>query len=91
MEYDGLSLELLKQDGSGGRRKFLSSLMNQVVRSRNLRSAPDFRHGDFDFERRKDRSVFNYRWSGTRERMIITALSGALEDLRQLEQDNRKV
>ncbi len=90
MEYDGLSLELLKQDGSGGRRKFLSSLMNQVVRSRNLRSAPDFRHGDFDFERRKDRSVFNYLWSGLREGMIITALPGALEDLRQFEKDSRK-
>ncbi len=90
MEYDGLSLELLKQDGSGERRKFLSGLMNQVVRRSNLRSHPDFRHGDFDFERRKDRSVFNYLWSGLREGMIITALPGALEGLRQLEKDSRK-
>ena len=85
MEYDGLALELLKQDGSGERRKFMSGLMNQIVHTRNLRSEPDFRHGDFTFERRRDRSIFNYLWSGLREGMIATVLPGVLDDARKLD------
>ncbi|MEO8068348.1 MAG: hypothetical protein ABI599_11700 [Flavobacteriales bacterium] len=89
MEYDNLELELLKQDGSGERRKFMSGLLNQVVHQRNLRSDPGFRHGDFDFERRKDRSFFNYLWTGLREGMITTALPGLLDDVRQIDQANK--
>ncbi len=90
MEYDGLQVELLKQDGSGEKRKFLSGLMNQVVHTRNLRSDPGFRHGDFTFERRKDRAIFNYLWSGLREGMIATVLPGILEDARQLDKPRPK-
>jgi hypothetical protein len=85
MEYDGLEVELIKQDGSGQARKFLTGLANQVVRKGNLRSDPGFRHGDFEVERRKDRQVFNYLWRGLREGMIATALPGVLESVRQVE------
>ena len=90
MEYDGLKVELIRQDGSGETRKFMSGLMNQVVRSRNLRSDPGFRHGDFTIERRKDRQIFNYLWSGLREGMIITALPGVLETVRQMDKAGSK-
>ena len=90
MEYDALTLELIKQDGSGGRRKFMSGLLNQMVHARNLRSAPGFRHGDFSFARRKDRSIFNYLWSGLREGMIATVLPGVLENIRQLDQPSAR-
>ena len=82
MEYNGLELELLKQDGSGKSRRFLSGLVNQVVRDHNLRSDPNFRHGDYTLERRKDRSIFNYLWSALREGMIVTVLPGVVDDLR---------
>ncbi|MBK9175832.1 MAG: hypothetical protein IPM46_05730 [Flavobacteriales bacterium] len=83
MTYEGLDIELIRKDGSGETRKFLSSLVNLVVHSRNKRSGPDFRHGDFAVDRRKDRSVFNYLWSGLREGIVATALPGVLQDLRQ--------
>ncbi len=83
MEYDNLAVELIKQDGSGKKDKFKSLLMNMAVRDRNLRSGPDFRHGDFTLERRKDRSVFNYLWSGLREGMVMTVLPDVLKELRK--------
>ena len=90
MEYDGLQLELLKQDGSGEKRRFMSGLVNTVVRSHNLRSDPDFRHGDFTIDRRKDRFVFNYLWAGLREGMIISVLPGAVESVRQMDKGAKK-
>ncbi len=86
MEYDKLALEMLKQDGSGKKDKFKSTLMNMAVRNHNLRSDLDFRHGDFTIERRKDRSIFNYLWSGLREGMIMTVLPDVMKEFRKVAQ-----
>ncbi|MBK8497887.1 MAG: hypothetical protein IPL52_03495 [Flavobacteriales bacterium] len=83
MEYDNLKIELLKRDLSGERRRFLSGLVHMVVHKRNLRSDPEFRHGDFTVERRKDRSIFNYLWSGLREGMVATVLPEVVADIRK--------
>jgi hypothetical protein len=84
MEYDKLSVEMLKQDGTGKKDKFKSTLVNLAVRDHNLRSDPDFRHGDFTIERQKDRSIFNYLWSGLREGMIMSVLPDVVKELRKV-------
>jgi hypothetical protein len=89
MEYDNMKIELLKTDGSGKPRRFLSGLANFVVHERNLRSAPDFRHGDYTIDRLQDRSIFKYVWMALREGMIVTVLPGFADDLRQAQQANK--
>jgi hypothetical protein len=84
MEYDKLAVELLKQDGSGKKDKFKSTLMNLAVRDHNLRADQDFRHGDFTIDREKDRSIFNYLWSGLREGMIMTVLPDVVKEIRKV-------
>jgi hypothetical protein len=84
MEYDKLSVEMLKQDGSGKKNKFKSTLMNMAVHDHNLRSDPSFRHGDFTIQRQKDRSIFNYLWSGMREGMIMTVLPDVVKEIRKV-------
>jgi hypothetical protein len=86
MEYDNMKIELLKTDGSGEPRKFMSAVANMVVHTRNLRSDPDFRHGDFTVDRLKDRSIFKYVWISLREGMVVTVLPGFADDLRQAQQ-----
>lgn len=86
MEYDNMKIELLKKDLSGEPRKFLSGLANLVVHKRNLRSDPDFRHGDFTVDRLKDRAIFKYVWISLREGMVVTVLPGFADDLRQAQQ-----
>ncbi len=89
MEYDNMKIELLKKDLSGKPRKFLSGLANLMVHERNLRSDPDFRHGDFTVDRLKDRAIFKYVWISLREGMIVTVLPGFADDLRQAQQVNK--
>jgi hypothetical protein len=86
MEYDHMKIELLKRDLSGKPRKFLSGLANLVVHERNLRSDPDFRHGDYTIDRLKDRSIFKYVWMALREGMIVSVLPGFADDMRQARQ-----
>jgi hypothetical protein len=90
VEYDDLAFELLKKDGSGESRKFLSGLANLMVHKRNLRADPDFRHGDFVVQRNKQLSVFNYLWIALREGMVVSALPGVLDKARQIELPNKK-
>jgi hypothetical protein len=86
MEYDNMKIELLKKDLSGKPRKFVSAVANMLVHKRNLRSDPDFRHGDFTVDRLKDRSIFKYVWMALREGMIVSVLPGFADDLRQAQQ-----
>ena len=86
MEYLGLEISALKHDGSGDKDKFKSTVLNELVRSENLRSNGNFRHGDFAFDREKDRSIFKYVWTGLREGVMAGMLPGALDDLRKSSQ-----
>ena len=87
MEYLGLEISALKHDGSGDKNKLKSTVLNELVRSENLRSNGNFRHGDFAFDREKDRSIFKYVWTGLREGVLAGMLPGALDDLRKSSQD----
>lgn len=81
VEYQGLKLSIAKRDGSREKNTVKSFLVNQLVRSKNLREG-NFRHGDFTVQRAKDRQVFNYLWRGLREGMMETVLPQMLKDVK---------
>ncbi|MBL0127633.1 MAG: hypothetical protein IPP83_09250 [Flavobacteriales bacterium] len=83
VSYQDLALSALKRDRSGEENRFKTSVLNLVVRSKNLRSNDGFHHGDFSFDREQDRAVFKYVWAGLREGMLAAMLPGALDDLRK--------
>jgi hypothetical protein len=83
MAYADLKVRIAKRDGTREKAGFKSFLANQVVRSKNLRG-PNFRHGDFSLERKKDRQIFNYMWSGLREGMIETVLPQTVKDVKAI-------
>lgn len=67
MHHSGLKL------ASGGRKseqagnQLESALLNGLVRNKSRNRNGDARDGRFAFERRRDRSIFNYLYSGLRE------------------------
>ena len=79
IEYADLKVSIAKRDGSRDKNVLKSFLVNQLIRSKNLREGGNFRHGDFTVERLKDRQIFNYLWIGLREGMMETVLPGALK------------
>ncbi|MBK9421173.1 MAG: hypothetical protein IPN44_08970 [Flavobacteriales bacterium] len=81
MEYSDLKVRIAKRDGAREKDGLKSFLANQLVRSKNL-SGSNFRHGDFTVERKKDRQIFNYMWSGLREGMMETVLPQAVKDVK---------
>lgn len=86
LEYTDLKVRIAKRDGSREKDGLKSFLVNQLTRSKNLRSDPDFRHGDYTVERLKDRQIFNYMWRGLREGMMESILPQAVKDLKTMTQ-----
>lgn len=78
MRHRGLQL------ASGGRKsqqagyRIESAILNALVRSTSHNKIDDARDGRFTFERRRDRAIFNYLWSGLREGVKAELLPGAL-------------
>ncbi len=82
MEYDGLKVVLLKHDGSKEENKLKSFVLNTLLHSKNLKESNGFRHGDYTVERKQDRQVFNYLWSGLREGVVATVMPQAVLDVK---------
>ncbi|MFZ1688711.1 MAG: hypothetical protein WAU70_14880, partial [Flavobacteriales bacterium] len=74
MEYAGLVVKVQSRDGERRAKRFLSGLVNTILRDENLRSSEKFRHGDFTVDRRRDRAIFNYLWRAVRTGMLATVL-----------------
>lgn len=65
MRYDGL-----KVDRRTGRKTFdpiLNSVMNAIVKKGRTGAKKDEGWVDYSWQRRRDRSLFNYLWAGVRE------------------------
>ena len=80
VEYANLKVRIAKRDGTREKNVFKSFLINQAIRSKNIRSDGNFRHGDFTVDRLKDRQIFNYMWRGLRQGMMETVLPQVLKD-----------
>jgi hypothetical protein len=80
VEYANLKIRIAKRDGSREKNVLKTFLVNQAIRSKNIRADGNFRHGDFTVERVKDRQIFNYLWRGLREGMMETVLPRSLKD-----------
>ncbi|MEZ4740325.1 MAG: hypothetical protein R2818_13435, partial [Flavobacteriales bacterium] len=67
MVYDGIKLSGggIEQDRTLG--KLFSVAINALVRNNSSGAQGKERVGTFAFERQRDRSIFNYLWSGLRE------------------------
>jgi hypothetical protein len=69
---------------SGGRKseqvgnQMESALLNALVRNNSRNKNGDAHDGRFAFERRRDRAIFNYLWSGLREGVKAELLPEAL-------------
>lgn len=84
MEYEDLAVSIRKHDGGHKERKFLSFLVNTVKRNHNLRSDANFRTGEIDIERWKDRQIFNYMWRGLKDGIMRTVVPKAIGDVKDL-------
>lgn len=80
MEYAGLKVRIAKRDGTREKNVFKSFLVNQAIRSKNIRADGNFRHGEFTIPRLEDHQIFNYMWRGLREGMMETVLPQVLKD-----------
>jgi len=47
--------------------KFVNALLNAVVHQKGRNAKGEPRNGNFTMDRRRDRAIFNYLWSGLRE------------------------
>ena len=67
MVYDGIKLSGggMEKDRTLG--KLFSVAINALVRNNSSGAQGKERVGTFAFERQRDRSIFNYLWSGLRE------------------------
>lgn len=83
IEYRDLMISIRKRDGSRQENKLVSFLVNQIKHNDNLRSSGNFRHGDFEIERLKDRQIFNYTWRGLREGMLLSVMPKVVTDIQQ--------
>lgn len=74
MNYAGLKVE------SGGRQRketlerIKTALLNTMVRNEVGEGNTTYREGQFAFDRRRDRAIFNYLWSGLREGVKVVIL-----------------
>lgn len=75
-EYSGMQFKLL--DDAGDAQSWLATLAaKSVIRNENLRSENNFREGEVDFSRRKDRFIFNYWWNSLKSGMVDVMVSDA--------------
>jgi hypothetical protein len=84
IEYEDLDVRVRKRDGTRQENKLLSFVVNQLKRNKNLRSDPNFRGGDLEIERWKDRQIFNYIWRGLKEGIMLTVMPKVLGDVQQM-------
>ncbi|HEY0979086.1 MAG TPA: hypothetical protein VGE21_16565 [Flavobacteriales bacterium] len=88
IEYEGLDVEVRKRDGTRQENKLLSFVVNQLKRNKNLRSDPNFRAGEAEIERWKDRQIFNYMWRGLKQGVIVTVTPKMLGDVQRITKES---
>lgn len=79
LQYSGAWLQILNAEG--GKRRFLSQVVNSTVHHDSKDRPVDERTMQLRIARKKDRSVFNYIWIYTREGLTRTLLPGAVADI----------
>ena len=90
MEYAGLVVKIQSRDGERREKRFLSGVVNRILRDENLRSSDTFRHGDFSIERRRDRAIFNVLWRSIRAGMMATVLPDVVSSSTKDKKDEGK-
>lgn len=88
IEYEGLDVEIRKRDGTRQENKLLSFVVNQLKRNKNLRSDPNFRAGEAEIERWKDRQVFNYMWRGLKQGIMVSVMPKVLGDVQRITKES---
>ena len=90
VEYADLKIRIAKRDGTGDKNVLKSFLVNQLIRSKNIRADGNFRHGDFTVDRSKGKQIFNYLWIGLRQGMMESILPQVLKDAQSAVKDVKK-
>lgn len=80
LEYQDLRIAIRPRNSGGLKDKLLTAAANTVIRSNNLRNSGKYRQGEFAIDRRRDRSIFNFLWSGLKSGTIDTMVPGILRE-----------
>ena len=67
MHYEGIKLRGGRIEKDRTTSKLLSTVINALVRNDSKGALGKDRVGTFAIDRRRDRAIFNYLWSGLRE------------------------
>nr|MBS0037844.1 hypothetical protein [Saprospiraceae bacterium] len=80
-EYEDMKFEFT-DDGGSGIKSFISNrALGLAIRKNNLKDKGNYRQGEVDFERRKDRFIFNYWWNSLKSGILNTMMSDAAKFL----------
>ena len=71
MKYDNFEFTVLKKNRLGVN-KVLTAVVNLFTKDGNKTDEDGFRHGNFEVERKQDKSFFNYLWLNLQEGLVDT-------------------
>jgi hypothetical protein len=80
MEYEDLRISVHRSGKADVKDKLLGAIANTLVRSRNLKDRGRYRQGEFSIDRRRDRGIFNFLWSGLKAGCLDTVVPGILRE-----------
>ncbi len=80
-EYENMKFEFTNTEESGLKSFVSNKALGLAIRKNNLKDKRNYRQGRIEFERRKDRFIFNYWWNSLKSGLINTMMSDAAKFL----------
>lgn len=78
LEYEDMKFELFQGDEHSNFKSFLANTAAKaIIHRENLRTNKNFRIGEIDFDRNRDRSIFNYWWKATQTGIVDAMMTDA--------------
>ena len=81
-EYENMKFEFTNPDGKGLKSFVSNKALALAIRTNNLKDSRNYRRGRIEFERRKDRFIFNYWWNSLKSGLINTMMTDAAKLLK---------
>ncbi|TVQ41864.1 MAG: hypothetical protein EA362_14090 [Saprospirales bacterium] len=80
-EYENMKFEFIDPEAGRFRNLVKNTALGLTIRSNNLKDSRNYRQGQVEFERRKDRFVFNYWWNSLKSGLLNTMMTDAAKFL----------
>jgi hypothetical protein len=78
MEYENLKFDVFSSEEHSNFKSFLANTAAKaIIHDDNLKSKKNFRVGKIDFDRFRDRSIFNYWWKATQTGVVDAMMTDA--------------